>query len=160
MTRLGQPEPSHQFPQFLPDGRHFLYYTLDAKPPGVYVGQLDGSETQRLLDADAAAVYVPSGYLLFLRQGTLFAQAFDPVRLALTGNPFRVAEQVGLGSVAGVVCVRHRHARLSRLVRRIRHDRDAAAGLVRPVRQGDSGGWSVRILELDRRLSPDGRQVA
>ena len=41
---------------------------------------------------------LPSGYLLFLRQGTLFAQAFDPVRLELTGNPFRVAEQLAWDS--------------------------------------------------------------
>ena len=93
MTRPGKEAPSHQFPQFLPDGRHFLYYTLDAKPPGVHVGQLDGSETKRLLDG-GPAVFVPTGHLLFPRQGTLFAQAFDPVRLALTGNPFRVAEHV------------------------------------------------------------------
>jgi hypothetical protein len=37
---------------------------------------------------------VPSGYLLFVRQRTLFAQAFDPLRLELIGNPFRVAAQV------------------------------------------------------------------
>ena len=94
VTRLEGSELVHQFPQFLPDGRHFLYHRLNLNPPGVYIGQLDGSETQHLIDADSAAVYVPSGYLLFLRQDTLFAQAFDPVRLMLTGDPFRVAEQV------------------------------------------------------------------
>ena len=44
-------------------------YVLDGKPPGVRVGQLGGSETKRLLDADAPAVFVPAGYLLFPRQG-------------------------------------------------------------------------------------------
>src|SRR5262245_60822972 len=78
VTRLRKEEPSQLSPQFLPDGRHFLYYTFDTKPPGVRVGQLDGSETKRVLDADASAVFVPPGYLLFPRQGTLFAQAFDP----------------------------------------------------------------------------------
>ena len=91
VTRLEAPALTHQLPQFLPDGRHFLYHTL--VPPGVYLGQLDGSETRRLIDADAAAVYA-SGHLFFVRQGTLFAQAFDPDRLVLSGNPFRVAEQV------------------------------------------------------------------
>jgi len=39
-------------------------------------------------------MYTSSGQLLFHRQGTLFAQEFDLVRLELTGNPFPVAEQV------------------------------------------------------------------
>jgi hypothetical protein len=62
-------------------------------PRGVYVGQLDGSAPKRLLDPDSTPKYV-SGHLLFVRQETLFAQAFDPVGLVLSGNPFRVAEQV------------------------------------------------------------------
>ena len=88
VTRLELPQQaSHRFPQFLPDGRHFLYYvTGSPEARGVYVGQLDGSETRRLLDADSAAVYASSGQLLFVRQGTLFAQGFDPIRLALTGQ--------------------------------------------------------------------------
>ena len=90
-----EPALGHQVPQFLPDGRHFLYFALI--PSAVYLAELDGSKPRRLLDADAAAVYVPSGYLLFVRQRTLFAQAFDPVRLELTGNPFRVAAQVASG---------------------------------------------------------------
>jgi len=85
--------PFHTIPQFLPDGRHFFYFVPNPLPAGVYVGQLDGSATKRLLDADATPVYV-SGHLLFVRQGTLFAQAFDPISLALSGKPFRVAEQV------------------------------------------------------------------
>jgi Tol biopolymer transport system component len=50
-----------------------------------------------LLDADTPAVYAPSGHLLFVRQGKLFAQHFDPGRLELTGNPFPVAERVTVG---------------------------------------------------------------
>ena len=85
--------PFHLSPYFLPDGRHFLFFVPNPLPAGVYVGQLDGSLPKRLLDADSIPVYV-SGHLLFVRQGTLFAQAFDPITLVLSGNPFRVAEQV------------------------------------------------------------------
>jgi Tol biopolymer transport system component len=95
LTRLDPPQGAHRFPKFLPDGRHFIYYvTGGPETNGVYIGQLDGSETRRLFDADAGAVYASSGQLLFVRQGTLFAQDFDPVRLALTGNPYLVGEQV------------------------------------------------------------------
>jgi serine/threonine protein kinase/Tol biopolymer transport system component len=95
-TRLQPPELTHQSPQFLPDGRHFLYHSLNLTPPAVFVGDLEGSESRRLLEADTAARYVPSGHLLFARGGILLAQAFDAERLALAGNPFRVAAQVAM----------------------------------------------------------------
>ena len=96
VTRVEVPQQfGHGLPQFLPDGRHFLYYVSGSpQGRGVYIGQLSGSETKRLLDADTAAVYAPSGQLLFVRQNTLFAQHFDPVRLELAGNPFPVAERI------------------------------------------------------------------
>jgi serine/threonine protein kinase len=99
VTRLETPHQQHHyFPQFLPDGRHFLYHVLGSpEARGVYVGRLDGSQTRRLLDADAPAVYASSGHLLFVRQGTLFAQQLDPVPLALTEKPFPVAERVTVG---------------------------------------------------------------
>ncbi len=81
-------------PQFLPDGRRFLYY-VRGRPEvrGVYVGQLDQPlEPSRLVESDTAAVYAPSGHLLFGRAGILMAQPFDPVRLELSGNSFPVAE--------------------------------------------------------------------
>jgi eukaryotic-like serine/threonine-protein kinase len=83
-------------PQFLPDDLDFLYYVRGSpEVRGVYVGRLDETlEARRLLDSDAAAVFASSGQLLFVRQGTLFAQDFDPIRLALTGNLFPVAERV------------------------------------------------------------------
>src|SRR5262249_21997978 len=63
VTRLTPPQSGHRFPQFLPDGRHFLYYAISGtrETRGVYVGQIDGSEAHRVLDADAAAVYAASG---------------------------------------------------------------------------------------------------
>jgi Tol biopolymer transport system component len=98
VTRVETPQQvGHGYPQFLPDGRHFLYFVLGSpEAGGVYVGQLGSSETKRLLPADAAAVYAPSGHLLFIRRSTLYAQDFDPVQRVLTGNPFPVAEGVAV----------------------------------------------------------------
>jgi serine/threonine protein kinase len=95
-TRLDLPrQTGHGSPQFLPDGRHFICHVKgSAEARGVYVGQLDSFEIRRLFDADSSAVFVSPGHLLFVRQGTLVAHAFDPVRLTLTGNPFPVAERV------------------------------------------------------------------
>lgn len=95
VTRLDLPrERAHRLPQFLPDQQHFLYYAggqADAR--GVYVGDLNGAESRRLLDADTAAVYA-SGHLMFVRQGALFAQAFDATSLTLRGDAFQIADHV------------------------------------------------------------------
>jgi hypothetical protein len=64
-----------------------LYVTGSPGVRGVYVGQLDGTDTRRLFDADAAAVYAPSGHVRFVRGETLFAERFDPVRLEPNGDP-------------------------------------------------------------------------
>jgi eukaryotic-like serine/threonine-protein kinase len=104
VTQLDEQRRSHRFPQFLPDGRHFLYYVTGTVAStdvrGLYVGQLDGTDTHRLTDADVGGVFVGTGHLLFIRQGTMFAQPFDPVRLSLSGAPFPVASPVV--TVAGV----------------------------------------------------------
>jgi eukaryotic-like serine/threonine-protein kinase len=105
LTRTEAKQSSHRFPRFLPDGRHFLYYAAGSpETSGVYASDLTGT-TKRLLDADAPAAYTPSHHLLFVRQGTLFAQPFDPVRLELSGNPFPIAEQIAVSgdtSAAGL----------------------------------------------------------
>jgi serine/threonine protein kinase/Tol biopolymer transport system component len=97
VTRLEIGQNDHRAPFMLPGGEHFIYYARgEPQVRGVHVARLDGTEAKRLLDADAAAVYTPSGYLLFARQGELLAQSFDATRLALEGEPFRVADSVSV----------------------------------------------------------------
>jgi len=86
----------HYWPQFLPDGRHFLYYQRSTKPEfqGVYVKSLDSAESTRILKSDLRAAYA-QGHLLFVRDGLLFAQPFDATTLHLSGEPVRLAEGVG-----------------------------------------------------------------
>jgi hypothetical protein len=83
-------------PEFLPDGHHFLYYVRgNPEVRGIYAGALDGTlEARRLLDSDTGAVYAGSGHLLFVRQGTLYSQAFDPDAMAVSGRPAPLAEHV------------------------------------------------------------------
>jgi serine/threonine protein kinase/Tol biopolymer transport system component len=89
-------EVGHRFPQFLPDGRHFLYLVSSAQKENsaIYVGSLDSKQTQRLLGADSNVAYAPPGYLLYVRGGTLLAQPFEARDLQLTGEPLPVAQQV------------------------------------------------------------------
>ena len=95
-------------PEFLPDGRHFLYWNLGDvgnKERGIYVGSLDGTPATRLLSEISNASFVPAagapgqdGYLVFRRGEALMAQRFSPTRLSLSGDAFPIAEKVG-GSV-------------------------------------------------------------
>jgi len=97
-------EVSHKYPQFLPDGRHFLYQaqSAQAENTAIYVGALDSKENKRLVSARAKAAYAPPGYLLFLRERTLMAQPFDADKLLLRGEPFPLAEQVSVNTVLGL----------------------------------------------------------
>jgi Tol biopolymer transport system component len=84
-------------PQFLPDGRHFLFYLLSSNPDqtGSYVGSLDSPERLRLLSpSNSAATYASPGYLLYVQNQILMAQRFDASRLQVTGKPVEVARNV------------------------------------------------------------------
>ncbi len=104
-TTLDTPrgEISHRWPSFLPDGRRFLYWTRNRKASnaGIRVGSLDSKDVTSLLQADGMAVYARPGHVLFVRQGVLLAQPFDPHSLKLSGEPLRVAEPLGVGSPPG-----------------------------------------------------------
>ena len=97
VTRLAAGQASHRWPQFLPDGRRFLFLTALGQPQtrGVYVGSLDGGEPTRVMPAETAAAYAPPGYLLLVSQGVLAAYAFDATRATVTGEPLPVAQAVG-----------------------------------------------------------------
>ena len=90
-------ETHHSAPRFLPDGKRYLYLAWSPLPAnsGIYLASLDSTDRTRLLVAQSKAVYANSGYLLFHRQGILFAQPFDVTSASLTGEePVRVADEV------------------------------------------------------------------
>ena len=99
-------ENYHLYPQFLPDGKRFLYFRAAnrAEHLGTYVGSIDAKPEEQNLKpvmlGDRQVTYTASliggpGRLLILRDTTLFAQPFDPGSLELTGEPVPVADQVG-----------------------------------------------------------------
>ena len=96
-------EVEHTFPYFLPDGRHFIYLVRNAQPENssIYVGSLDSKETKTLLQVHSSAVYAPPGYLLFVRETTLMAQAFDADTLELKGDALPIAEQTSRNPLIG-----------------------------------------------------------
>ena len=92
---------SYRYPQFLPDGRHYLYSNIGtADQSGVYVGSIDDNDKKLVIRMNTTAVYAPPGYLLFADGETLFGQAFDAKRREVGGQPFLVAEHVGRSSAS------------------------------------------------------------
>jgi eukaryotic-like serine/threonine-protein kinase len=91
-------ENTHRWPQFLPDGKHYLFFIRAgaASVTGTYVGEL-GSPARRLIVSGLTnALYSPPGYLLFGHGDTLIAQPFDTLRMHLEGEPAPVTQGVSL----------------------------------------------------------------
>jgi len=92
-------ETSHRWPQFLPDGKHFLFFVrlgalgTSNENNGIQIGSLDGNPPKFLVRTQVNAAYA-SGYLLYLRGNTLMAQPFDLDRLDLAGEAVPLAEQI------------------------------------------------------------------
>ncbi|HTD52371.1 MAG TPA: hypothetical protein VK780_05050, partial [Thermoanaerobaculia bacterium] len=92
-------ETTHRWATFLPDGKHFLYMAgshgqgTKSESNAIYVGALGSSEKTLLLQARSNVAYA-SGYLLYMRERVLLAQAFDAGSRRFTGDPVPVAEGV------------------------------------------------------------------
>jgi Tol biopolymer transport system component len=107
LTKLnaGRLEHAHLWPQFLPDGSHFVFFDLsdsmDAR--GVYTASLDAPEGTLLFQSDTNAVYSPPapaqsgkhGYLVYLHESSLMGVGFNAAKLKLTGDPIQLQEDVG-----------------------------------------------------------------
>jgi serine/threonine protein kinase len=156
-TKLSPQQSGHRFPSFLPGGRHFLYFVVGtAESAGVFIGSLDSADGQRLLAADSPAVYAPPGYVMFVRQGILLAQAFDDKKLLLRGEPVPLAEQVAFDgpgaafSVAESGALTYRTGTGPRDLRLTWVDRSG-----KPI---ESVGAPGAYLGPD--ISPDGKRIA
>ncbi|MGE5276405.1 MAG: protein kinase domain-containing protein [Acidobacteriota bacterium] len=99
-TDLAKGETALFWPQFLPDGRHFLHLAIRRAaeaPPGheLRVGSLDPKEASTVIGPFESRVeYVEPGFLVYVRQGTLLAQPFDPARLVLRGEAVALADGI------------------------------------------------------------------
>jgi serine/threonine protein kinase len=100
--RVTSPDPSRLevnllSPHFLPDGRRFLYVVNPPQTAGdreLRLSSLDSKESSTVARLDSRAEYVAPGYLIFVREGDLFAQPFDDRKGRLHGEPHLLAEDV------------------------------------------------------------------
>ena len=96
-------EVSHRFPHLLPGGKAVLFTVLryevasvDWSQAEIAVQSLETGERKTLVKNGVDARYASTGYLIFAREGTLMARAFNLSSLAVTatGRAFPVEEGV------------------------------------------------------------------
>ena len=96
VTRLEAGHRTHRYPQFLPDGRRFIFFARTTDSQGLYLGSVDSLETRRLLDSDGSAVFAAPDAVLFGRKEALLAQRFNLADMTPRGNPISIAGQVAV----------------------------------------------------------------
>jgi eukaryotic-like serine/threonine-protein kinase len=166
VTRLdaARRETTHRWPFFLPDGKHFLYFSgshrtgTESDLDAIFVGSLDSAERPRLLVHARSRAEYASGRILYVRQKTLFARAFDADRLEWKGEQVPVAENVqeDSGFFTAVFSVSSNGTLAYQLG-------GGAVGLTQ-LAWFDRSGKKLEALEQpaeywDPRISPDGRRV-
>jgi len=154
-------ETGNAWPQFLPDGRHFLFLGLTQIPDEAVlkVGDMKTGKIQVIARGSYTRMqYVPPGYILSVRDRALLAQPFDPNSFRFKGDAFPIADDVAAGggdatnaeysaSDNGVLVYRGGLSGLTRLVWM-----DRSGHEIRQV--GDPGNYSAQAV------SPDGNRVA
>jgi Tol biopolymer transport system component len=99
----------HSYPDFLPDGRTYLYTAVGTTTggatdiEGVYAHRLDASGEPRLILERASHARYADGHLLYMLGTGLFAQPFDPETLELSGRATALAERLLAGGIGGGV---------------------------------------------------------
>jgi serine/threonine-protein kinase len=94
-TKAG--ERRHVHPQWLPGGQAALFTIIKgAADDSTHIAllELKTGHYSVVVQGGADARYVPTGHLVYLRGGTLYAVTFDLKRMAVTGTETRIVERV------------------------------------------------------------------
>ena len=166
ITPVTQLDPStgeitNRWPDFLPDGVHFLYLgrqPSSTQPSAVYVGSLDSFSHKKILDFLSEAQFAAPGYLVFARNTTLFAQRFDVSSLSLVGEAEPIAADVN----AEITLLRTGFA-VSQAGQLLYSSTGGASDIELIVT--DRSGKQLSAMEaaeksFNLRLSPDGKKLA
>jgi serine/threonine protein kinase/Tol biopolymer transport system component len=101
VTDLQSGEGTHRWPQILPGGKAVLFTASSAgvgyDGADIEVMSLADHRRKTLVRGGTYGRYLPSGHLVYVNRGTLFAVPFDLDRLEVHGTPVPVLDQVGYG---------------------------------------------------------------
>jgi protein kinase-like protein/WD40 repeat protein len=107
LTQLDQQkgETTHRFPQILPGGNSVLFTassgTAEFNEANLGVLSLKTGQRKTLQRGGYFGRYLPSGHLVYMQRGTLFAAPMDLDKLALTGPALPLLEDVATNAIEG-----------------------------------------------------------
>ncbi len=89
-----------RLPQFLPDGKRFLFcvYSGPADIRGTYLASLDESTPKRLGPAEDGAAWLPPDRVVFMQQGNLWARRLDLKQVEWLGDAEPITDSVAEAS--------------------------------------------------------------
>jgi serine/threonine-protein kinase len=119
---------------------------------------LDTGKITRVLDGGTNPLFSPSGHLLYVRNGSLVAVPFDPVRLELKGQSRSVADRIEFDDTNGVSNVSVSQNGLLAYVRSVRPHSTRVVWV-------DRNGRTEPLMDADHpfvnvRLAPDRQRLA
>jgi len=105
VTRLAAAESTHRWPQVLPGGGAVLF-TASPSVTGMENAKIEAVSLKtgqvKVLERDGYyGRYLPSGHLVYIRQGVLFCVKFDPARLEVRGTPVPLLDDVAATPFTG-----------------------------------------------------------
>ena len=104
VTHLGAGEVTHRWPQVLPESKALVYTahssTIDFENAVVMIQPLPGGTPVAVQRGGYYGRIFPSGHLVYVHQGALFAVPFDLARLRPAGEPVSVID--GIRATAGL----------------------------------------------------------
>ena len=162
VTELENGEVTHRWPQILPGGKAVLFTahtaTTGFDAANIEVTSLTDRRTKTLVRGGTFGRYLPSGHLIYVNRGTLFAVPFDVDRLEVRGTPIPVLDQIGYNDTNGSAQFDFSQAGML-----IYRNRGAGGGLL-TVQWLDSTGKTQPLLAkpgsyVRPSLSPDGQRL-
>ena len=148
-------EIGHNWPEILPGGKAVLF-TLNTSEQQIVVESLETGRRQILVQGSHAR-YVPTGHLVYAREGRLLAVSFDLARLKVTGVPVPIVEDVMVTNFTGAQFCFSRLGLLVYIPGDIKLAERTLVwvdrkGMVQPLLRPPRPYWP--------RLSPDGRRLS
>jgi len=97
-------QQSCNWPEFLPDGRHFLFIAQQAQADQseLCLGEVGSTKRIHVMTGESRVEFVPPGYLLFEREGALMAQRMDAGSGKLSGEPHTLVDRIGVNRGNGM----------------------------------------------------------
>ena len=157
-------EMTHRWPQILPGGAAVLF-TAHSQAVGnfdnasIQVVTIATGERKVVHSGGTFGRYVPSGHLIFVNKGTVFAAPFDLKRLEVTGTPAPIVQNVTAGSDEGSMQLVFAGSGVMGYIR------GGQVVAQYPIVWVDRDGRTARLTDdpgaySNPRLSPDGRRLA